>query len=507
MRNINCVLPGLARLAGDMTRWLNQNNTVALVALLALWRLYLSAGLQLHPDEAYYWLWSRHLDIGYFDHPPMVAYFIRLSTLFSNSELWVRLTALLVLLSVSVLLWRLAMQLFKSEAVAAGSVLLFNFYPLTMLGTLLITPDVPVLLFWSLSIYLFWQIMERGQVWRWYLLGLSFGLALLSKYTAVLMLPCFLLYLLLTPDRRWLRTPHPYLALLLGFFCFLPVLWWNSRNGWISFAFQFRNGLGGEGLSVGNVAEYSAGQMLIVGPLVWLIGWAAAWAAWQRRDRQSLLLVCTSVPVILFFALSSLRKAAGPNWPACAYFSFSILVSHYALAGYSRVRRPLWWASLASTLALALLTTVHARFSILPLQRYAPELATTDATNAFHGWRELGAALKRQPYPDLVVTPSHQLSAEIAYYTGQAITTQTAQASRPSQFNILGLSGDGHGKQPLYIWTDGDFADPAQSYFAVSAPGKRLSTYREANVVRNYYIAAGRTNLQQTASIPAATQP
>ena len=125
-----------------MDQLLTRRNTVIFVAVLALWRLYLSGQLQLHPDEAYYWLWSRRLDLSYFDHPPMVAYFIWLTTRFSETELWVRLSGSLVILAISSLIWKMALQLSNSVRVAAGSVMVFNAYPLTVLGLMAITPDV-----------------------------------------------------------------------------------------------------------------------------------------------------------------------------------------------------------------------------------------------------------------------------------------------------------------------------------------------------------------------------
>lgn len=481
-----------------MQQVLTKRNTLLLVAVLALWRLYLSSALQLHPDEAYYWLWSRYLDVSYFDHPPMVAYFIWVSTFFSKSELWVRFSGTLVLLLLSGLMWRIAMQLFKSEPVAAGSVLLFNLYPLTMLGMIVITPDVPVLLFWSVSVYLFLRIMDSQQTWLWYPLGVTFGMALLSKYTAVLMVPCFLLYLLLTEERRWLKTVHPYLAMGVGFLCFLPVVFWNSGNEWVSFIFQLKHGLGANNFNASNAAQYTAGQMLIAGPITWLLGMYAAGVSWYRRDKNTLLLACTAVPVILFFGFTSFRKLAGPNWPAFAYFSFSLLVSQYGLAGYSKIRRSLWSAALLSTLALSLTATLHARFSFLPLSE---ELASADATNWFYGWRELGAELKKQTGQNLAITPSHQLSAEIIYYTDAHVSAQTARQSRPSQFNLLALPGSPRGKDPLYVWTDADYPDLDPAYFAASSNNDRFNAYREGRVVRTYHIISG-----QPALIPPPLQ-
>ena len=482
-----------------MEQVLTKRNTIILVAVLALWRLYLSAVLQLHPDEAYYWLWSRYLDVGYFDHPLMVAYFIWLSTLFSKSELWVRLSGSLVVLLLSGLLWRLALQLFKSVPVAAGSVLLFNLYPLTLLGMIVITPDVPVLLFWSVCVYVFWQIIRSQQAGWWYLLGVMFGMALLSKYTAILMVPCFLFYLLLTEDRRWLKTIHPYLAMGLGLVFFLPVVLWNREHEWVSFIFQLKHGLDAQDVVVSQAGEYSAGQMLLVGPVVWLLGLYAAGVSLYRRDKATLLLVCTAVPIILFFGFTSLRKLAGPNWPAFAYFSFSLLVSQYCLAGDSKIRRSLWSLALVSTAALSLAATLHARFSVIPL---SAELASMDATNWFYGWRELGAELKKYPNQNFAITPSHQLSAEIIYYTDARVSAQPTKLTRPSQFNLLSLPSRSRANEPLYVWTDADYPDLGRTYLAAPSPDNSFNTYRDGRVVRRYHISSGSSEFVPPALAP-----
>lgn len=474
-----------------MEQLLNRRATVLLVGALTLWRLYLSATLDLHPDEAYYWLWAQQLDVGYFDHAPMVAWFIALTTLHSDAEFWVRLSGSLVALGVSGLIWQLALQLFRSVPVAAGSVLLFNVYPLTLLGLMVITPDIPVFLFWSLSLWLFWQLLRTRQTWLWYALGLSFGLALLSKYTAVLLAPCLLLYLLLSEERRWLKTVHPYLALLTGLAVFLPVVYWNSRHDWVSFAFQLNHGLAGTRYSLDPVLEYLAGQMLITGPVVWLLGLAAAVAALWRRDRATLWLLATSLPVIAFFGLSSLRTVAGPNWPAFAYVSLSILVAWFCLGeDSSRWRRGLWGLAFTASLALSMVLTLHARFSVLPLAEVSEELAAADASNWFHGWRALGAELQQHPEAAFALAPSHQLSAEIIYYTGARLPARPEPEARPSQFNLWPAMPI-QGQQGVYVWTDDDSAGPYQEYFTATASARTLRVWRQGTVVRTYHLVAG----------------
>lgn len=479
-----------------MEKLFNQRNTIIFVGVLTLWRLYLSAGLQLHPDEAYYWLWSRHLDVGYFDHSPLVAYFIWFTTLLSKSELWVRLSGTIVTLIVSFLTWKLALQLFGSIRVAAGSVMLFNVYPLTMLGLIVITPDIPVFLFWTLSVYIFWQIISSNKTWLWYALGLSFGLALLSKYTAILLVPCLFIYLVLTDDRRWLKTFHPYLSLLIGLLCFLPVVYWNSHHDWISFTFQLSHGLGGQSYSFDRLVEYVVGQLLVAGPIVWFLGIYAAFACLFRKDKAQLFLILMALPVIIFFGFSSLKKLAGPNWPVFAYFTFSILVTKYFLDSTSKIRRSLWYAALISSLFISAILTLHARFNVIQLGRFSKELAVTDATNWFYGWRELGAELKKYPGMEFAVTPSHQLSAEIIYYTDEKIFVQTDEkVARISQFNLWPWPDGLKGKNGFYVWAEGDAVGPYGEYFTSTTGIDTLSILRGGIAVRSYHIVPGQHSL------------
>lgn len=479
-----------------MEKIFNQRNTIIFVGVLSLWRLYLSAELQLHPDEAYYWMWSKHLDVAYFDHSPLVAYFIWISTRFSDAELWVRLSGTLVTLLSSYFMWKLSLQIFSSSRVAAGSVMIFNTYPMTMLGLIVITPDIPVFLFWSISVYIFWQIIQSKQTWLWYLLGVSFGFALLSKYTAILLLPTIFIYLVLTEDRRWLQTCHPYLALLIGLLFFLPVVYWNISHDWLSFEFQLDHGLNGQGYSISRVTEYIGGQLFLTGPVVWLLGVYAALAGLFRKNKGVLFLILTSLPIIFFFGLSSFRKVAAPNWPVFAYFSFSIVVTKYFLDSSSKIRRSLWYSALFVSLSISVILTLHTRFSVIPLASFSKELAVTDATNQFYGWRELGTELGKYPDMKFSLTPSHQLAAEIAYYTDEKLFVQTdKRATRLSQFNLWPWPTGYKGKNGFYIWDEGGAVGPYGEYFDSTTGINTLTIYRGGVPVRSFHIVQGKSSL------------
>ncbi|OGS36386.1 MAG: hypothetical protein A2293_16825 [Elusimicrobia bacterium RIFOXYB2_FULL_49_7] len=468
----------------------NLRNTIFFVGLLTLWRVFLCATLQLHPDEAYYWLWSRHLALSYYDHPPMVAYFISATTLAGGAEIWVRLSGIIVSIAISVVAWRLAKQLFNDEKVAAASVWLINIYPLTMAGAILITPDVPAFLFWALTLYFFWQIVRTGNPSYWYVTGLFFGLGLLSKYTVVLFAPCALLFLLFTGERRWLKTVHPYLAALVSAAVFSPVIIWNSANRWMSFTFQLSHGMGGQSYSLARFFEYLGSQLMVASPFLWIGGMAAVCMYLFSRKKEELFTAMMSLPILAFFAYSSLKKHGEANWPALAYFGFTFALAHF-FAGSKGLKKLFWQGSVAFCIFISLLLTLHARFGVLPLEKYSRELAVIDATNWFYGYRELGAAIQQGQRPDFIMTPSHQLSAQAAYYTGGSIPALTdRRIARFSQFDLW-PEPELSGKSGAYVYVDGDNAGDYASCFSRAGNENILPVMRKGILVRSYRYMLG----------------
>jgi 4-amino-4-deoxy-L-arabinose transferase-like glycosyltransferase len=479
-----------------MDHLLTRRVTLVLVALLTLWRLYLAASLQLHPDEAYYWLWARRLDYGYYDHAPMVAYFIRLGTLWSQAEVWVRITGVLTPVVLSAILWRMAVQMFESQRVAAATVLLFNVSPWIMLGMLVMTPDIPLLLFWGLGVYLLWEIVRTGRTGLWYWLGLVYGLALLSKYTAVLLGPCVLLFLLLSKEeRRWLKTPHPYLAVLLGLAVFSPVMLWNSQHDWISFRFQVGHGLSASDSSWLNILVYIAGQCFLTSPVGWVAGVVVGIAAAVRRNKAALLLACTSLPVIAFFGYTSYRSLAGANWPAMVYTGFSVLTGAFWLVR-SRARTVLWWLTFTPTLILSLFITVHTRFAPLP-ERWIPEVTRqNDGTNFLYDWRDLAQHLQDRPgpKPDFLLVSSHQLAAELLYYGGEDWPVVLDPHSRVSQFNFWPQALPAKAQRGLAIWPGVEDPMTLGCFFSRVEEQPNFDAHRGNYSYRRYHLVEGELN-------------
>lgn len=390
-----------------------KKNTCILVGFVVLFKTFLSAVLELHPDEAYYWLWAKNLSYGYFDHSPMVAYFIKATTLFSNSEIFVRFSSIIVTILLSILLWKFAKKLFN-EKVAAASVMIINTLPLMLVASIIITPDTPLFLFWAFSIYFLWKLVETNQTKYWYLTGLFFGLSLLSKYMGVLFAPCLLIYMIIDKKLYWFKNKHFYGMLLLAFLVFLPVIIWNYNHDWISFLYQLDHGLVRSKPKI-YLFDYLGGQCLVAGPVIFIAGLAAAFSYWKNKDSKKTFLLSFSIPIILFFAITAFKKNPGANWPATAYFTFSIMVAQYLLSG-SVAKKKILTAGIIINIVASVIVGLHVKYSVIPIAKFSKDAAVADATNWFMGWSELGEDLLKRDIK-YAIADSHQRGAIVEYYT------------------------------------------------------------------------------------------
>src|ERR1700709_1378214 len=215
------------------------NTVLAILALVAL-RLVAAAFTPITFDEAYYWMWSKHLAGGYYDHPPGVALVIRLGTMIAgDTELGVRLVSILLALPMSWAVYRAAEILFGGRRVAATAAMLLNVTLMAAVGTLIVTPDAPLLVASSFVLFTLAKVLETGRGVWWLAVGAAVGAALLSKYTAMFFGPAILIWLVVVPKlRRWLISPWLYLGGLVAVAMFAPLILWNADHHWVSFIKQ-----------------------------------------------------------------------------------------------------------------------------------------------------------------------------------------------------------------------------------------------------------------------------
>jgi 4-amino-4-deoxy-L-arabinose transferase-like glycosyltransferase len=215
------------------------NTGLTILGLVGL-RLIAAAFTPITFDEAYYWTWSKHLAGGYYDHPPMVAVVIRLGTLIAgDSEFGVRLFSILLALPMSWAIYQAAAILFGSRRVAASSAILLNITLMAAVGTMIVTPDAPLLVASSFLLFALAKVLQTGHGVWWLAVGAAAGCALLSKYTALFFGPAILIWLVAVPKlRHWLISPWLYLGGLVALLLFAPVILWNAEHHWVSFIKQ-----------------------------------------------------------------------------------------------------------------------------------------------------------------------------------------------------------------------------------------------------------------------------
>ena len=227
----------IANAAAPLTA--SQWFAIAIIACSIVLRLLYAGLVELLPEETYYWNYSQHLDLGYLDHPPMVAWLIRLGTMvFGQTEFGVRAGALCCGVITSVFIYRLARNLF-GEACALAAVVLAQTLPFFFLAGLLMTPDAPLTAAWAASLYYLERALIEQHPQAWWRAGVCLGLGMISKYSIALLAPVALTFMLWDPkSRHWWRQSQPYTAALLALAVFSPVIIWNAQHDWASFAFQ-----------------------------------------------------------------------------------------------------------------------------------------------------------------------------------------------------------------------------------------------------------------------------
>ncbi len=399
-----------------------RNTTVTVLALIAL-RLVGAAWTPLTFDEAYYWMWSKHLAFGYYDHPPMVALVIRAGTLIAgDTEFGVRLVSILLALPMSFALYRTAAILFGGQRVAATATILLNVTLMAAVGTLIVTPDSPLLVASGFVMFFLAKVLETGRGAWWLAVGAAVGVALSSKYTALFFGPAILIWLVSVPKlRRWLVSPWPYLGGAVALAIFSPVILWNADHGWVSFIKQIgRSRI--EDFKPSFIGELIPTQIAFATPLVFVLG-AMGLYALLRRDGGALaaraLINAIFWTIVVYFIWHSLHARVEANWFAPVYPAFAIAAAVAAhLTRWDQRRQRvvdfcLRWASPVGILMFALLI-VQANTGVLSGFRRDATVRSVGV-----GWPELAAgieAVRVRTGAACVLAPDYGTTSWLAFY-------------------------------------------------------------------------------------------
>jgi len=398
----------------------------AIFLLLAL-RGVMAAAIPLSADEAYYWLWSRYPDFGYFDHPPMIAWAIRAGTLLlGDTALGIRAAGVLLSLAASWLVFETGLAVLGDRSKAALAVLLFNLSLLVSVEMLAATPDMPSLVTAALFQFALARlcVAPPGNQARWWLLaGAAGGLGLLSKYSALFLAAGALLWIVTGKTRRaWLRTPWPWIACLLALLLFAPNLLWQAAHRWETFAFQFGR-VAGQHLTLRYVGEFAGAEFALMTPGIFLL--AMIGLARARPGQKLFLPAALVLPALAYFLIHALHDRVQGNWPAFLMPMLAIL----AAAAFA-VPRARWIARTAIPLAALMLAVVYLQIftGLIALGKNDPLPRLLGA-----GFSTVAAALpdaEKAAGADAILTTDYQTTAWLRFYRPELKVIQLDETYR-----------------------------------------------------------------------------
>jgi len=395
---------------------------IAIFVLVGV-RLACAAFTPLSYDESLYWIWSKHIAGGYYDHPPINPILIRLgTTLFGNTEFGVRVFGVLLALPASFAVWRAGAIFFDDERVGATAALYFNLTLVMAVGSVLATPDNPVVIATTFLLLALAKLRQTGRGAWWLAIGLAFGVGMFSKYTTIFFAPSILIWLLLVPEqRKWLVTPWPWISGVIALAVFSPTLIWNAQHHWTSVLYQY-NRLVVHEWSLRYFGEFLAAQIGMATPFVFVLG-AMGLVGLLRGQGGSfsarVLINAMIWPILLYFVWHTFHGRVEGNWPEPIFVPFVIA----AAVAVERIKWESVWATverisqrLAVPVGLGIAAVIYAQgvFGIAPLGMEDPTASKLGA-----GWKELGVqmdeARKRMGAP-IILVYDYGLAGWLSFY-------------------------------------------------------------------------------------------
>jgi dolichol-phosphate mannosyltransferase len=368
--------------------------TLILVAGLLLVQLASLAGPDLFPEEAYYWLYARNLDIGYLDHPPMVAWLISLGTMmFGHGEFGVRIFAFLCHLVTCFFTFRLTALCFDRRA-AWTAMAMLQVLPFFFITGFIMTPDAPLTAWWAGALYFLALVFFHEKGGAWLGVGVCLGLGMLSKYTIALLGPAALLFMALdSQSRRWFRHGAPYGAVLLSLALFTPVLIWNAQHDWASFTYQSVNRVAAPWRF--SMHELLGSILVVLTPVVLLLairvltGRRSLKTSSKNDARVRLFCqVFTLVPLAVF-VIFSITHRVKLNWTGPLWLAVIPAVAAHLVAAPSLLTRRSWIATATLACIIYPIFLTYLSFG-LPGLGYSARMELLPV-----GWSEMGAALEQ----------------------------------------------------------------------------------------------------------------
>ncbi len=443
----------------------------ALIAVLTTLRVIYASLIDLRTDEAYYWTWSKENVLCFLDHPPMIAWFIRFGTaIFGDTNLGVRFAGILAMLVTQLLLADIVRRVTHDVRAIVLAVLMPEaalYYGLLMAK---VSPDVALIPFAVAMVWALIRLNESGDGRWWLAAGVFAGLALLSKFTVVMLIPAVLAFMLV-PDwrRRWLLSPYPWLAALIALVLFLPVLIWNAEHDWASFRFQLVRATATHELSLRTVGDFIGLQLGLVGfILLPVVLWGVALTAWRGYLRGDAVAILLSTAVIVpfgYFFWKSLSLRVGDTWPMfiwpAGFAATAINIAMLPREGFPAwmIRSTISWANTAIVSGIAMVVAVFLYYVVSPWNF----IGKTDPIGGEAGYEQVAdraqAELQKIGGTWIATTDYRTYAMLRWYFNGRVPVIQINERGRFLGFRDPGMAAI-RGHAGLYVGREPDNASP-----------------------------------------------
>lgn len=377
------------------------------IAAVFLFQLVVAAGFGLSHDEAYYWLFSRHLDLGYFDHPPFVAAVIALSSFLPHHEISVRIGFILLQAGTLFFLFRMTERIHWRNAF-----LIFFAFPLASYAGLLALPDMP-LLFMTAAYFYFLRDFLAGKKSAVFALGVVIALLLYAKYHGIL-----LVFFTIVAVPRIVLKKEFWLVAFISLLLFAPHMWWQKQNNYLTLKYHFLERPSSE-FSLKRIFDYIGTQVglagLFCGPIL-------LWQLFKLRSRNPFerILIFTAWGILAFFLVSTISKKVEANW------TISVVIPLVILLAGSEIWSKRWARSvLFASFGIVMAARLVFLFPQLPIKRI----------HEFHGWKAWASSIDERCGERKIVANSYQIASKLSYYLNREIRALNFR-SRKNQFDL-----------------------------------------------------------------------
>lgn len=474
-RAVKTVLPDIGRTKPNDPAARRWRAVIALVAAMTAMRLIYAGVLDLRTDEAYYWTWSKESVLSFLDHPPMIAWFIRFGTaIFGDTNLGVRFAGIVAMLVTQLLLADIVRRVthnFRAVVLAVVMPEAALYYGLLMAK---VAPDTALIPFAVAMLWSLVRLSESGDARWWLAAGLFAGLALVSKFTAIMLLPAVVAFVLVPGwRRRWLLSPYPWAAALITVAVFSPVLIWNYTHDWASFRFQIVRAVANNGVSLRTVGEFFGLQFGLVGfvmlPVVLSGVTLTAWRGYSRREPVAILLSTAVLVPFGYFFWKSLTLRVGDTWPMfiwpAGFAATAINAAKLPWEGWPTwmIRSTISWARIAVISGIAFVVVVFLYYVAAPWNL----IGRVDPVGGEAGYEQVAARVQDQLQKsgaDWIATTDYRTYAMLRwYFNGRVPVVQINERGRfqgfrdPGMDRIAGHAGLYVAREPdnrLPLWNE-----------------------------------------------------